>query len=620
MTSPLAFVVVGHLDHGKSSLVGRLLADTGALTEGRIEKTRRICQEQGKGFEYAFLLDALEAEQLQGVTIDVAEVRFTWQNRDFRIIDAPGHKEFIKNMLTGAAHADAALLLVDVKEGVQEQSRRHAYLLGFLGVKQVAVVASKMDLVDYAEAIFDRVRDDCSAVIRGLDIRPAAFIPVSATDGENVVTRSPRTPWYRGPSVLEVLEGFRPTAPADSPALRLPIQDVYKFDVRRIIAGRVESGRVSVGDEIQVWPSGHRARVSSLEGWPDTGTTRSTADAGETTGLTLDYPLFVQRGDVIGDPMHPPRESNFLAANVFWIGRSSLSLNHEYTLKLATMERIVEVFSIARVMNAATMEVERGRTHIDQNEAGEVVLKASRPFVFDVAADVPRMGRFVLVDGYDVVGGGVIQEAADLYRRPYRHGLPRSGRISLVRRAVTDADRAASYGHKSHVIWLTGVPGVGKSTIARYIEGELFSRQVKTFVLDGEHLRFGLSADLTFTDADRSEQARRAAEVARLFQLAGLVAIVALVSPFRTDRAYARALIGDQDFTLVHLQAPLEVLRQRDPHDLYARALRGEPVSVSGLNSPYESPDEGSFAFDTAAESVESVGDHILESVLARIR
>jgi len=619
VASKLAFVVVGHVDHGKSTLIGRLLADTGALPDGRIEKVKRICETQRKPFEYAFLLDALEAEQLQGVTIDITEVRFAWQDRDYLIIDAPGHKEFMKNMITGAAHADAALLVVDAREGVQEQSYRHAYLLSFLGITAVAVVVTKMDLVDYSQAVFEQIRAAYGRFLQRLRVRPVGFIPVSAVGGDNVTARSARMDWYRGPSVLDLLAELRVSDEARSVGLRLPVQDVYKFDERRIIAGRLEAGRVAAGDEVQVWPSGHRAHVKSIEQWPEVAEGSPTAEPRSSVGLTLDYQLFVQRGDVLADPAHPPRMSNFLAANVFWIGRAPLEVNRTYRLKLATLERDVEVFSITRVLSPVTMEVETDRAGIGQNEAGELVLRSVRPFVFDVAADIPTTGRFVLLDGFDVVGGGIVLEAEELYRRPYRHGLPRSAGISPVRTAVTADDRAAVFGHKSHVVWVTGVPGAGKSTIARHLERELVNRSIKAFVIDGENLRFGLSADLAFTDVDRTEQARRAAEVARLFQLAGLVVIVALVSPFHEDREYARTLIGEENFTLVHLHAPAEVLRHRDPHGLYSRAGRDPTVSVPGLTAPYEPPPSPAVHFDTAQDSVDEVGAAILDRVLKKI-
>ena len=618
--SPVAFVVVGHVDHGKSTLIGRLLVDTESLQDGRLEKVRQICREQRKPFEYAFLLDALEAEQLQGVTIDITEVRFRWRERQYLIIDAPGHKEFRKNMLSGAAHADAALLVIDAGQGVQEQSRRHAAALRFLGIKEIAIIISKMDVVDYSEEVFHAIRVEYERFLASIDVQAKGFIPVSAADGENITCPSSQMGWYRGPSVVEFLESLCSVDGVTSRALRLPVQDVYKFDERRIIVCRVESGHVSVGAEVQVWPSKQRAVIRSIEHWPETADVATCADVKEAVGFTLDQQLFVQRGDVITDPAHAPRVANFLAASVFWLGRAPVRASGRYKLKLATLERDIEVFSIRRVMDSGSMEVRTGEVGIGQNEVGDVVLKSSRPFVFDIASEIPATGRFVLLEGYDIVGGGIVLEAEDLYRRSYAEGLPKSTSISPVHEAVTPADQAAAYGHRGHVIWLTGVPGSGKSTIARSLERGLFSRDIKAFIVDGEKLRFGLSADLGFTELERREQGRRAAEVALLFAQAGLVAIVALVSPFNADREYARTLIGEEHFTLVYLHAPLAVLRERDPHDLYVRAAADYPIPVPGLTAIYESPEGVCLRFDTSVESIEHVSHAILDRVLAIIR
>ena len=616
----VAFVIVGHVDHGKSTLIGRLLADTGSLPDDRLERVRQICSELRKPFEYAFLLDALEDEQLQGVTIDITEVPFKWLEREYLIIDAPGHKEFMKNMISGAAHADAAFLLIDAGHGVQEQSRRHAAALRFFGIKEIAIIVSKMDQVDYSREVFEAIRVEYQRFLETIDVKAREFIPVSAVAGENVTARSSRMGWYMGPSVLEFLENLSIVSGATSGWLRLPVQDVYKFDDRRIVVGRVESGRLSVGTEIQVWPSKQRACVRSIERWPETGDTTTWAGVKAAVGFTLDQQLFVQRGDIIAEPAHSPRVSNFLAASVFWFGRAPLEPSGRYKLKLATLEREVEVFSVRRVMDSSSMEVRTGEVGICQNEVGDVVFRSSRPFVFDVANEIAATGRFVLLDGFEIVGGGIVQEAEDLYRRDYREGLPKSRSISPVQEAVTPADRAAAYGHKGHVIWLTGMPGSGKSTIARALERGLFDRDVKAFIVDGEKLRFGLSADLGFTELDRREQGRRAAEVALLFAQAGLVAIVALVSPFNADREYARILVGEEHFTLIHLYAPLAVLRERDPHGLYARAASDPAIRVPGLTALYELPEGMCLGFDTSVESIEHVSHAILDRVLAIIR
>jgi len=619
LDAPFAFVVVGHVDHGKSTLVGRLLADTDALPDGALDRVRRICAEQHKAFEYAFLLDALEEEQIQGVTIDVTRVRFGWGGRRYVIIDAPGHREFLRNMITGAAHAAAAILLVDAQEGVQEQSRRHAYLVSFLGVRSVVVVVNKMDLVGYSATAFARLQDEYRHFLATLGLTPTAVVPASAREGDNLLARSSRMAWYTGPTVLEALAAVpAPAAPAAA-ALRLPVQTVLKFDERRIVAGRVESGTLTVGDAITVWPSGHTAHVKSIEAWPE-GTAPDHAEAGRSVGITLDDQLFLQRGDVITHPVSPPRVSTVVSANVFWLGREPLAPGQHYRLRTTTLERDVSVFAINRVMSAATMEVLEGEGSIPRNDVGEVILRASRPLVFDPAAAVPATGRFVLLDGYDLVGGGIVLEDEELYRRPYAPEFPRSEQIASVETVITADERALAYGHRSHVLWLTGVPGVGKSTLARYLERRFFSRGVKTVVLDGEALRLGLSSDLKFTSADRAEQARRAAEVAHLFQRAGLVVIVALVSPFRADREYARRIIGAEAFTLVYLHAPLEVVRERERHGLYATAGRDDAVKIPGVNAPYEPPDDPTLAFDTSTSALAPIGEAVIAAVERQIR
>jgi bifunctional enzyme CysN/CysC len=618
VVSRTSFVVVGHVDHGKSTLVGRLLADTGALPDTALERVRRICEEQAKPFEYAFLLDALEEEQAQGVTIDVTRARFSWNGRDYLFIDAPGHREFIRNMISGAAHADAALLLIDALDGVQEQSRRHAYLASFLGVRSILVLVNKMDLVAYSADRFQTIATAYRAFLESIDVTPVAILPVAARTGDNVVARSPRLPWWEGPSVVEALATVRTAAPLASKVLRLPVQAVMKFDDRRIIAGRLDSGGVTVGDELQVWPSGQRTRVKSIETWPETTPATAAAD-GESVGVTLEDQLFVQRGDLLAHAAMPPLISSVIRANVLWMGRQPLQAGQRYRLRLATLERDVAVLTITRGLDSASMEMYEGRDRIGQNDVGEVILRSARPLVFDSASELPRTGRFVLQDGYDVVGGGIILDDEELYRRPYGPDLPRSEQIGSVASGVTGDERAHAYGHRAHVVWLTGVPGAGKSTLARNLERRLFREGVKTFVVDGEQLRFGLSADLRFTDADRSEQARRAAEVAHLFQRAGLVVIVALVSPFAADREYARALIGPDELTLVYLHAPLSLLRQRERHGLYATAERDPSVRLPGLNAPYEAPETGCLPFDTSAVQPQAVSDAVAEHVLRRI-
>ena len=403
-------VIVGHVDHGKSTLVGRLLHDTGSLPEGRYDAIARVCEDTGKVFEFAFLLDALEEERDQGITIDNAQIRFETEKRGYVIIDAPGHKEFLKNMITGAASAEAALLLIDAEEGVQEQSRRHGYILQLLGIRQVAVVINKMDLVGFSETEFERVRKDYVAFLADLGVTARHVIPVSARDGDNIANRSERMAWYDGPTVLEALDGFDARVSKEGAPLRLPVQDVYKFDKRRIVAGRVESGTINAGDRVLFSPSGHSAVVQSVERWssPRVGA----AEAGESIGITLDEQIFVERGDIISHVHDAPRVTSTLQTNLFWLGQRPLSTGKRYVMKLATQEVEATVSAVSGVLNTATLVgAPVGTGDVAKNEVATVVFDLKRPVAFDETSNIVETGRFVIVDGYDVAGGGIIPTA-----------------------------------------------------------------------------------------------------------------------------------------------------------------------------------------------------------------
>ncbi|MHB0912741.1 MAG: sulfate adenylyltransferase subunit 1 [Armatimonadota bacterium] len=404
----MSIVIVGHVDHGKSTLVGRLLYDTKSLPEGRYESVARVCEDTGKQFEFAFLLDALEEERDQGVTIDTAQIYFHTDKREYVIIDAPGHKEFLKNMVTGAASADAAVLLIDADEGVQEQSRRHGYLLKLLGIRQVVVVINKMDLVGYSREVFESVKDEYLRFLAQLDVEPQFVIPVSARDGENVATRSESTrAWYTGPTVLESLDLFTPAGSKEEKALRLPVQDVYKFDRRRVIAGRVESGMIRVGDKIKFSPSGHEGVVASIERWSSPA--RDYALPGESIGITLTEQLFIERGDIISHPEKTPKVSPVLFANLFWLGDRHLRTGQKYILKLATQEVECRVASINHVIDTSSLaSIGETASELAKNEVATVLFDFNKPVAFDRFGDVVETGRFVLVDEYDTAGGGII--------------------------------------------------------------------------------------------------------------------------------------------------------------------------------------------------------------------
>jgi bifunctional enzyme CysN/CysC len=406
--SSMNIVIVGHVDHGKSTLVGRLFYDTNSLPEGRYEAVARVCEDTGKDFELAFLLDALEEERDQGITIDTAQAQFHTALRDYVLIDAPGHKEFLKNMVTGASSAEAAILLIDAAEGVQEQSRRHGYILHLLGIKQVTVAINKMDLVGYSQEIFNTVRDEYIDFLRQLGVHPASVIPISARNGDNVAFKSECMAWYDGPSIIEALDNFTTRPPREYQPLRFPVQDVYKFDHRRIIAGRIESGTISVGDEIQFSPSGHRAVVKTIERWnsPNTGP----AIAGESIGITLTEQIFVERGEIISHQTDIPNKTTELLTNIFWLGNRHLVTGKQYVLKLATQEIPCQISSILTVMDTSSLDTGKNQYEVAKNEVAKVIFSLKKPAAFDEFTDIVETGRFVLVDGYDVAGGGIALE------------------------------------------------------------------------------------------------------------------------------------------------------------------------------------------------------------------
>jgi len=407
---PLEIVIVGHVDHGKSTLIGRLFYDTGSLPVEKYEQIKYLCEREGRQFEFAFLMDALEEEREQNVTIDTAQTYFKTARRRYVIIDAPGHKEFLKNMLTGAAQADAALLLVDAAEGVREQTQRHAYVLSLLGIQQVIVAINKLDLVDWSERVYEKVRDDAARFLHGLGITPSYTVPISARDGDNVANRSEHTPYYDGPTILEALDSFNDIRSPDHLPLRFPLQDVYRWDDDRYYVGRLEAGGVKVGDEIVLRPSDRKAKIRSIEVWNSDD--RRNAVAGESVALTFDQELFAERGEVVSLATQPTRVATEVVASVFWLGQQPLRKGQKLTFKLATAETEATVVQIDERIDSSTLQItERHAEQIENTEAGLVTLSLKRPVALDTYEENSRLGRFVLVVDGIVRGGGTVREA-----------------------------------------------------------------------------------------------------------------------------------------------------------------------------------------------------------------
>lgn len=422
----LNIVAVGHVDHGKSTVIGKLLYDTHSLPEGAVEKVKRIAKETGKPFEYAYLLDAFEEEQKQGITIDTTQIQFSTDKRNYVIIDAPGHKEFLKNMISGAANAEAALLIVDAKQGVQEQSRRHAYILSLLGIKKVYVIVNKMDLVDYSEEVFNKIEKEMGEFLGELNVHPLSYIPVSAFFGENILNSSDKMPWYTGHTLIESIDLIEKEKGIEDKALRFPIQDVYKFDNRRIIAGRIESGSLKVGDKISIYPEGKETTVKSIEYWVEKDKTDKVY-AGQSVGITVTDEFFNKRGEIIAFANEKPEVSNSFRANIFWMGKNDLTVGKKYKIKLTTQEVEGEIEEIVRVVDASNLDSSKANTTVALNDVAEVIIKTNEKVAFDKFSDINITGRFVLVEGYDVAGGGIITENEGVKEESLKGGFIHNG-------------------------------------------------------------------------------------------------------------------------------------------------------------------------------------------------
>ncbi len=591
----LSLVVVGHVDHGKSTLIGRLFYDTGSLPEGKYEQLVAIAQRRGVPFEFANLMDALQAERDQNITIDTSQIWFRTSKREYVIIDAPGHKEFVKNMVTGAARADAALIIIDASEGVQEQTRRHGYLLRLIGVRQVVVVVNKMDLVDYSQAIFDKVSSDYRQFLAGLGVEAQFILPVSARQGDNIAARGENLKWFTGPAVLEALDAIPDAKELTNQPLRFPIQDVYRFDHRRILAGRVEAGTLRAGDQLLFLPSGRTSVVRSIENWNSPQV--DSLSAGDPAGITLSDQLFVERGSVAVHADDAPSLATEFTARIFWLGRTPLAAGKRYKLKLVTQEVECEIKTLEEVVDASTVQTIPGADSVRTNDAAKVVIHTRRPVAIDKFERVPTMGRLVLVDGFDVAGGGIVVEIPERFAAAT---VVAEASVNADVSQVARGERHLRHGHRGAVVWLTGIPGNGKTTLAKAIERQLFERHIQVFVLDGENVRPGLSADLGASGSEREENMRRVSEVAKLFAEAGLVCIVSFTSPTRDERERARRVIDVEDGPSIPF-------------------LETYLSSANDASSQYEPPEHAELTL-TEGTTLDERVNRVLEQLMRQIR
>jgi bifunctional enzyme CysN/CysC len=542
-------VIVGHVDHGKSTVIGRLLVDTNSLPEGKLEQVRENCERNSKPFEYAFLIDALKDEQAQGITIDSARVFFKTKKRDYIIIDAPGHIEFLKNMITGASHAEAALLVIDANEGVRENSRRHGYMLSMLGIRQIAVLVNKMDLVNCSEEIYNNIVREYSAFLGQIQVTPACFIPVSGTLGINITPQNQTVPWYAGRTVLDVLEEFKNANEIEDKPFRMPVQDVYKFtrfgDNRRIVAGTILSGSVSIGDNILFFPSGKKGVVQSLESF--NAPQPATAAAPFAIGLTLTEQIYITRGEMaVKAGEKAPSVTSRIKASLFWLGKKPMTLKKEYQLKAGSAKVPVTIHQISRVLNADTLQWTDVKNAIDRHDVAECVLQLAGPVAFDIAEENPLTSRFVIIDEYEISGGGIILQALDdsqawvrdsVYLRNYK--WEKSG-IPAERRA----DR---YNQKSVLVLITGKKDTGKKTIARALEKKLFDDGKIVYFLGIGNVLYGVDADIkgrSVLENENVEHIRRLAEIAHIMMEAGVILIVTAIELSQNDLEIIKTIVN----------------------------------------------------------------------------
>ena len=552
----LNLVIAGHVDHGKSTIIGRMLADTDSLPEGKLEQVKETCRKNSKPFEYAFLLDALKDEQAQGITIDSARVFFQTDMRQYIILDAPGHIEFLKNMVTGAARAEAALLVIDASEGVRENSRRHGYMLSMLGIKQIAVVVNKMDLVDYDQDTYQKIVEEYTDFLAEIGLEAETFIPVSGMLGDNVAAQSDKMDWYHGQTVLEQLDSFENEALPHNKPFRMPVQDVYKFtkggDDRRIVAGTVEAGEMNVGDEVVFYPSGKKSTVKSIEGFKEDK--QHKVKVGKATGFTLDEQIYITRGELAARADEAePRVSARIKANLFWLARQDLVKDKVYYLKVGTAKVKARLQKINRVIDASNLNQDENKEKIERHDVAEVVFKLDRAMAFDLAGEIEETSRFVIVDEFEIAGGGIISEALEDEQSWVREKVMRRN-YKWEQSLISREERAEKYNQKSTLILITGEEDVGKKPTAKALEKRLFNDGKVVYFLGIGNLLYGVDADIKNGDNNNQEEhLRRLAEVSHLMLDAGAILIVTAVELTQADLELIKTTVNPQQIETVWL-------------------------------------------------------------------
>jgi bifunctional enzyme CysN/CysC len=602
--SLLRFLTCGSVDDGKSTLIGRLLYDSKMIFEDQLaalEADSKKVGTQGGDIDFALLVDGLAAEREQGITIDVAYRFFSTDKRKFIVADTPGHEQYTRNMVTGASTADAAVILIDARKGVLTQTRRHSYLVGLLGIRQVVVAVNKMDLVDWSQEIFDAIVTEYADFARQIGIDAFTAIPMSALKGDNITEPSANTPWYSGPPLMRWLEDAPVEDEQQGKPFRMPVQWVNRPNLDfRGFSGLIASGVVRPGDRVKVLPSARESTVDRIV------TFRGDLDqavAGQSVTLTLKDEIDISRGDVLAAAASPPEVADQFEATLVWFDDEPLRPGRPYQMKLGARAVSAQVHEPKYKINVNTLE-HLAAKRLELNEIGVCNLSLSAPIAFDAYADNKDLGGFILIDRLSnrTVGAGMLHFA-----------LRRSHNIHWQAMDVDKTVRASAKGQKPRVLWFTGLSGAGKSTIANLVEKRLHAEGRHTYLLDGDNVRHGLNKDLGFTEEDRVENIRRVAEVAKLMADAGLIVLVSFISPFRAERRMARELMAEGEFIEVFVDTPLAEAEKRDVKGLYAKARRGELKNFTGIDSPYEAPENPEIRIETTSLAADEAAERIVE-------
>jgi bifunctional enzyme CysN/CysC len=616
----LRFTTAGSVDDGKSTLIGRLLYDSKAIFEDQLEAVEQASRNRGDPYvDLALLTDGLRAEREQGITIDVAYRYFATPRRKFIIADTPGHIQYTRNMVTGASTAELAIILIDARKGVLTQSKRHGFIASLLEIPHILVAINKMDLVDYDAQVFKRIVADYTDFATKLSVQDLTFIPISALVGDNVVHKSDKMPWYDGPTLMHHLENVNVGGSRNLVDFRFPVQVVVRpHQDFRGFGGQIASGTITPGEEVVILPSGRSSRVRGLHFLDQE---LREAAAGDSVMLTLEDEIDISRGDMIVRKNNLPQVSNQLECTLCWLNEEPLNSQSQYVLQHTTHQVRAFISELNYRIDVDTLHREAAHT-LGLNEIGRVKITTTQPLYFDPYRLNRATGSFILIDPYTnvTVGAGMIRRRSRTLDevvsvQPERR---RSSNVVWEGTEITREMREQRHGHRAAVLWFTGLSGSGKSTVARQLEKRLYAQGCQTTYLDGDNVRHGLNGDLGFTAADRKENIRRVAEVAKLGYDHGNLVLCTFISPFAEDRAFARSLLPEGRFVEIYVKCDLEVAKRRDPKGLYARAMAGEIAEFTGVSSPYEEPVDAEIVVETDIHSAEEIVETILEELTRR--